>query len=154
MSIVETHRAVPTAGLAELLLFRVGAEFFGIALASAEKALESLGRETLPGMPPGMLGVASYRGSSLPVYAAKAILGTAATGDGVTLIVRGAGAQVGVVVDDVEDVILTDLGALRPLPGPVVSTDPVLLGVLRRGEELVAVCDPDALVRAARGARV
>ena len=95
MSIVETHRAVPTAGLAELLLFRVGAEFFGIALASAEKALESLGRETLPGMPPGMLGVASYRGSSLPVYAAKAILGTAATGDGVTLICARCGRSGG-----------------------------------------------------------
>jgi purine-binding chemotaxis protein CheW len=153
MSIVETHRAVPAAGLAELLLFRVGGEFFGIPLAHAEEAVESLAREPLPGMPPGMLGVAAYRGSPLPVYAARPVLGAAAAGDGVTLVVRGAGGRVGVVVDDVEDVIVTDLSALRPLPGPVASTDPVLLGVIRRGTELVAVCDPDALVRAVRGVR-
>jgi chemotaxis signal transduction protein len=87
------------------------------------------------------------------VYAAEQVFGIASgDGDKVTLIVRGRGGRVGVIVDDVEDVNIADLGALRPVPGPA-SAEPVLSGVLPRGAELVAVCDPDALVRACLGAR-
>jgi hypothetical protein len=52
----------------------------------------------------------------------------------------------------VQDVILVDLASLRPVPGPV-SAEPVVSGVLPRGGELVAICDPDALVRSCLGAR-
>jgi chemotaxis signal transduction protein len=122
-------------------------------LANAEEAVESLERHALPGMPRDMAGVAQYRGARLPVYAAEQVFGIASgDGDKVTLIVRGRGGRVGVIVDDVEDVIIADLGALRPVPGPA-SAEPVLSGVLPRGAELVAVCDPDALVRACLGAR-
>jgi len=141
------------AGPIEMLLFRVGAELFALPLVSSEEAIEGLASDPLPGMPPGMLGVARHRGGRLPVYAAAAALGVACgAAEPVTLVVRSDGARLGLVVDDVEDVIMTDLSALRPVPGPK-STDPVLRGVLPWEGTLVAVCDPEALVRACLGVR-
>src|SRR5664279_3436697 len=123
-------------------------------LANAEEAVESLARDALPGMPRDMAGVAQYRGARLPVYGAEQLFGIARGGgtDEVTLVVRGRGGRVGIIVDDVEDVIIADLSALRPVPGPATG-EPVLSGVLPRGGELVAVCDPDAVVRTCLGAR-
>jgi purine-binding chemotaxis protein CheW len=134
--------------MAELLLFRVGAERFAVALASAEEAVEGLGAHPVPGSVPGMLGMAPLRGGMLPVYAAESVLGVAPAADAaVTLIVRGAEGRAGLLIDDVEDVIVTDLSALRPVPG-ARGADPVLRGVTPHGDDLVAVCDADALVHA------
>jgi purine-binding chemotaxis protein CheW len=154
MTLIDVAGAVPLTGLAEFLLFRVGKEFFAMPLANAEEAVEALERHSLPGMPRDMAGVAQYRGARLPVYGAEQVFGIARVGgsDEVTLVVRGRGGRVGVIVDDVEDVILVDLASLRPVPGPA-SAEPVVSGVLPRGGELVAMCDPDALVRTCLGAR-
>ena len=133
--------------VAELLLFRVGGETFGVPLANAEEAVEALPVEPLPGMPAGMLGVSQLRGAMLRVYATGPLLGvTPGAGAQVTLIVRGRTGRAALIVDDVEDVIVTDLSSLRPVPGSG-GADPVLRGVLPRRGGLVAVCDPDAIVR-------
>lgn len=134
--------------MAELLLFRVGGENFAVALANAEEAVESLAVHPLPGSPPGMLGVTQLRGVMLPVYAAEPIFGVSAASEAnVTLIVRGELGRAGIVIDDVEDVIMADLATLRPVPG-ARGADPVLRGVAPHGADLVAVCDADALVHA------
>lgn len=136
------------ATMAELLLFRVGSEHFALALAQAEEAVESLAVHPLPGSPAGMLGVAQLRGAMLPVYAAEPLLGAAPAPDAnVTLVVRGQAGRAGIVIDDVEDVMMADLSTLRAVPG-ARGGDPVLRGVTPRGPELVAVCDADALVHA------
>ncbi|HUO52008.1 MAG TPA: chemotaxis protein CheW, partial [Gemmatimonadaceae bacterium] len=130
--------APPAAAVAELLLFTVGGEWFGVPLAAAEEALEELPLEPLPGMPAGMLGVAPLRGQMLSVYATRPLLGVApADGARVTLIVRGGGARVGLLIDDVEDVLVTDLAMLRPVPG-AGGADPVLRGVTAQDGRLVA----------------
>ncbi len=154
MSLIDVTHGAPLAGLAEFLLFRVGKEFFAMPLANAEEAVERLERHSLPGMPRDMAGVAQYRGMRLPVYGAEQVLEVARDGgdEDVTLVVRGKGGKVGVIVDDVEDVIIVDLSSIRAVPGATIG-EPVLSGVIPRGTELVAVCDPDALVRACLGAR-
>ena len=140
--------AAGVTGMAELLLFRVGEENFAVALANAEEAVESLAVHPLPGSPAGMLGVAPLRGVMLPIYAAEPLLGVAPAPDAnVTLIVRGHDGRAGIVIDDVEDVIVADLSSLRPVPG-ARGADPVLRGVTPHGEDLVAICDADALVHA------
>ena len=145
--------ALLATGLVEMLLFTVGRELFALPLVCAEEAVEGLRHEPLPGMPIGLLGVARHRGTRLPVYAALSALGVPGTAaDPVTLVVRTAAGRLGLIVDDVEDVIMADLSALRAVPGPK-STDPVLRGVLPWAGTLVAVCDPDALGRACLGGK-
>ena len=145
--------ATLAAGLVEMLLFRVDAELFALPLINSEEAVEALAHEPLPGMPAGMLGIARHRGARLTAYSAAFVLGVPCrSAEPVTLVVRAEGGRIGLVVDDVEDVIMADLTALRAAPGPR-STDPVLRGVLPWDGTLLAVCDPEALVRACLGGK-
>jgi len=68
------------------------------------------------------------------------------------LVVRGRGERIGFAVDDVEDVESVDTGALR-IPNGVDEGDGILVGVLRRGGDLVAVLDAAALVAACAAGR-
>ena len=137
----------------ELLLFRIGSERFALPLVNAEEAVESLHHEALPGMPAGMLGIAAHRGRRLPVYATRPLVGVEPAGaDPVTLVVQARAGRIGWLIDDVDDVIRVDLSSLRAVPGPA-SAEPVLRGVVQHGGELVAVCDPEVLVRACLGGK-
>jgi chemotaxis signal transduction protein len=60
-------------------------------------------------------------------------------------LMRAGARRVGVAVDDVDDVITLDLATVRPSPG-TEDPDGVLLGVVRQGNELIAIVDPDAIV--------
>lgn len=145
----------PDSGAAarELLLFRIGAEFFAVDLAAVEEAIEVPDVHHLPDMPSAMLGVFTLRGRMLPVYSPAACLDVAATTEAaVVLVMRGSGDQrVGLAVDDIEDVILLEPGMMHrpPMPDP---DDTVLIGVARHGTEPVGVVHAPSLIAACTAA--
>ena len=135
-------------GTEDLLTFHVGRERFATLLAAIEEAVEQPDVYRVPEMPDTMLGVFSLRGRLIPVCSPVRALGVALEGSTATVLLMRAGARrVGVAVDDVDDVIALDLSTVRPAPG-VDDTDGVLLGVVRQGNELIAIVDPDAIVAA------
>jgi chemotaxis signal transduction protein len=67
------------------------------------------------------------------------------------LIVRDAGGRIAIVADDVEDVLSLGDGEMRPVPAGNARDAAVVRGIVRRGSDLVAVVDLDALVAACRG---
>jgi purine-binding chemotaxis protein CheW len=144
-------------GVAELLMFRVGRELYAADLAAVEEAVELGDVRALPEMPPGMLGVFALRGRMTPLYSPAPALGVA-LGErcGVALLVRagrgGAARHVGLAIDDVEDVLAVNLATLRD-PPLADGADGLLLGLARRGAELVAVIDAEALVTACLSGR-
>jgi purine-binding chemotaxis protein CheW len=130
-----------------MLLFRVGRELFATRLAAALEAFERPPVDVLPEMPAGMLGVAMLRGEMLPVFSPERVLGARGEQpDGVLLVLPDGGRRIALAVDDVEDVIDVDSGALYPPPAD--AGDAVLIGLARHGRELVSILDADALVRA------
>lgn len=135
------------AARAPMLLLRLGDALFALDLRAADEAIEWPALDRLAEMPPTMLGVFPLRGQLVPVYTPERVLQTArAEHEGVVLVMRAAERRVGIAVDDVEDVIMIDCSRLlRP---PSADADKVLLGMVRRGEELVGVVDAAALVRA------
>jgi len=137
----------------ELLLFRIGAEFFAVDLAAVEEAIEVPDVHRLPDMPSAMLGVFTLRGRMLPVYSPAQCLDVSATTEAaVVLVMRRHGDQrVGLAVDDIEDVILLDPSMMHrpPMPDP---DDTVLLGVARHGAEPVGVVDAASLIAACTAA--
>ncbi|HEX6059468.1 MAG TPA: chemotaxis protein CheW, partial [Gemmatimonadaceae bacterium] len=148
------ERARQRAGIAQLLLFRVGDEWFATDLAAAEEAIELPQVHHVPEMPESMLGMFDLRGSMLPIYAPTRTLGVALrSASAATIVLRGADQRVGIAVDDVEDVFTLDLAQLRDLPGSD-DADGVVLGVARHGTDLVAVLDAEALVAACLSDRV
>lgn len=134
-----------TEGEVELLLFRVGAEAFAFDLAAAEEAVELDAVHPVPDMPDAMLGVFDLRGRLVPVYSPADALRTArGPGEGVLLLMRAEDRRVGIVVDDVQDVVVLGRTMLRPPPSG--EGDGLVLGVAFFGDELVTILDARALV--------
>lgn len=142
------ERARARVGSVELLLFRVGHELFAAPLASVEEAVELPAIRHLPEMADDMLGMFALRGRMMPIYSPSRPLGVSlGAAPTAALVVRAGAQRVALAVDDVDDVLDLDLGTLRDAPG-VEDADGILLGVARRGRDLVAVLDGDALVAA------
>lgn len=139
-------RARARAGSVELLLFRVGPELFAAPLASVEEVVELPVIRHLPEMADDMLGMFALRGRMVPIYSPSRSLGVSlGAAPTAALVVRAGAHRVALAVDDVDDVLDLDLGTLHDAPG-VEDADGILLGVARRGRDLVAVLDGDALV--------
>lgn len=137
-----------TAILTELLLLRQGAEYFALELTAAVEARELPALAPLPDAPASLLGMLTDRGAAMPVFSASRILEVEGrgAGDEVLVIVRDGDRQVGLVVDEVEDVIMVDLTTMqRPMDS--MRGDGVVRGVVHAGSRLVAVLDASAVVR-------
>ena len=147
MTAIGDSEAETTATLAELLLMRQGDEYFALALTSAVKAMERPELAPMPEAPPSLLGMLSIDGRAIPVFAASRILEVDGGGAGeeVLVIVRDGERQVGLVVDEVEDVIMADLTTMHQ-PMNSMRGMGIVRGVVRSGSRLVAVLDARAIV--------
>jgi len=139
---------IANAMLTELLLLRQGAEFFALELTAAVEAMELPALAPLPDAPASLLGMLTERGSAIPVFSASRILEVEGRGQGseVLVIVRDGDRQVGLVVDEVEDVIMADLTTMqRPMDS--MRANGVVRGVVHADGRLVAVLDARIVVR-------
>ncbi len=134
-------------GAERLLVFRVGAERFGVALASVREVVDSPVVNRLPDPAEALLGVATVRGELIPLYDAGIILGLgkASAGPGAALLFAVGARRVALAIDDVFDPVVVDEPELRPMPG-AAAPDAIIRGLVRRGTDLVAVLDDAALV--------
>lgn len=136
------------AGLCETLVFRVAAERFAIDLAAVEEAIELPSVHHLPEMPEHLLGVFELRGRLVPIYSPQRVLNVALAHEAAAVLVLRAGdKRLGLAVDDVDDVLTIDGAAVRRAPIPE-NDDNVLLGVIRRGADLLALVDAQSLAQA------
>jgi len=136
-----------------MLVFRVGGERFALPLASVNEVIEMPPVQTLPDSSDRVLGVATLRGELVSMYDPRPLLQAGAVDTHeMALLFTMENRRVGLAIDDVFDPIVIEPDDVRPAPG-VEATDSVLLGVVRRGTELVGVLDADALLRALREER-
>jgi len=118
----------PTSG-SELLVFRAGPERFALAVAGLESVIDMPPVRALPGMPPGMLGVAELRGSLVPVYSPARVLNVAVDDVTAAILVRtgqrgrpGAGRRIAIAVSGAEGVTAYDPSAWSGVGGPTPHT--------------------------------
>lgn len=145
------ERARVRSGRAELLVFRVGNERFGVELSAVEEVIDLPVIHHVPEMPPAFLGVISVRGLLTPAYSPHAVLGLPLASGEAALIFRRGRTRAGIVIDDVDDAATVDLGALRGAPG-LDESGGVVLGVVRHADALLALVDADALIAACQAA--
>lgn len=135
-------------GSVSLLLFRLGRELFAAELAAIEEAVETPVVHPLPEMRGVLRGAFEHRGRMIALYTPAPILGHPAAPDvPVALVARAGERRIGLIVDDVEDVMHLDLAHLHD-PPMLGHADGVLLGVARHGAALVALVDVEALLAA------
>ena len=140
-------RARGRIGKADILVFRVGAERFGVDLAAVEEAIDLPAVQFVPEMPPAMLGVTTVRGGLTAVYAPHSALGLPLTKPTSALIFRRGRWRLALVVSEVDDVTTIDLAELRD-SHELDAGEGLVLGVARHGGVLLALLDADALLAA------
>lgn len=164
------ERVRARSGTAELLAFRAGGERFAFDVRALDEAIDTpvLERSPLAG-PHGAASASSaltrqggaaraettaieiFRGiarvakQSIPVFDTARLLGTTGTATGGQLLVMRSGARrIGLLADEVDDVVTIDLSTIKP--SPVDVGDELLLGVTWDGAEVTGILDARALI--------
>jgi purine-binding chemotaxis protein CheW len=132
-------------GLAQLLVFRVAGELFGVELVTAEEALDMPALHLLPSMPQTMLGVFTLRGALVSVFEPHVMLGIGCRRPATAVVFCGGERRIAIATDDVDDVVTVDLGTVRDAPG-ARAKDGTLLGIVHRGPDLIALIDAEMLI--------
>lgn len=137
-------------GVARLLVFRIGAERFGIALEAVDEVIDAPAVQSIPDAPATVLGVATIRGELITVYDPRPLLRVEGTLDGAALLFGREDRRFGLAIDDVYDAIRIEEGDVLKAPGGGAdASDGVLVGLIRRDGELIGILDANALLDAA-----
>ena len=136
-------------GPERLILFRVGGEQFALPMSDVDEVIDAPVIQHLPDAGPATLGIAGVRGVFVTVYDARPILCVDGGTMGAALLFVRDDRRVGLAIDDVFDPLTVGQEELRPVPG---ASDGIVIGLVRRGSQLVAVLDTQALLDAAAGA--
>lgn len=135
-------------GFARLLVFQLGAERFAVALESVDEVIDAPAVQPLPGARPAVRGIAAIHGAMVTVYDARPLLDVGGGTDAAALLFTRGGRRIALGVDEVFDAIAVAKGELRAAPH-AGAADGVVIGLIRRENELVAVLDANALLDAA-----
>ena len=136
--------------MTDLLVFRVGPELFATELRAVEEAVDLTGVQQVGATSGTARAILTLRGSLVPLFSPATALGVPLGEATMALVVRDGRTRIAIAADDVDDVLVIREGELRPLPATDGREASILRGVVRRGGDLVALVDLDALVAACR----
>lgn len=102
----------------QLVAFRTGTQEFAFDILQVERILRWQQPSALPGAPGFLEGMVQHDGSALPVVDLRKRLGLPATVDDDTriVVITMGGEGVGVVVDEVREVMRVDAGVIAAPP--------------------------------------
>jgi len=135
-----------------VLVFRMGHERFGIPLSDVHEVLDAQPIQRVPDASTAVLGVTSIRGALTTVYDVRSLLSSGGKADGALLVFDRGDRRIAVAIDDVFDATVVEPSEVLSVPRRAAS-DGLLTGMLRRGSELVAILDTNALLTAATSDR-
>jgi purine-binding chemotaxis protein CheW len=145
---------------AHFLVFRLGADEFGLPIESVDEVGEVPAQITrLPKPPKFLEGVVNLRGDVLPVVDQRRRFDMPAAVDvqGRRLVVvRSEGQRAGLIVDGVSDVLRVPAGSVEPAPSLTDEIARLVRGVLNleKAQRMVLVLDPSELLTPAERGRL
>ncbi len=135
-----------------LCTFVLDGRLFGIDADAVIEVTRPLPLTPLPLAPPALRGLVNLRGQILPAVDLRACLGRPA-GDGgrsAVIVIRSADGEVGLLVDEVCDVIEPDPRTFEPAPVAVgEAAGDLLRGVYKLPHGLLVVLDAHAALQRA-----
>jgi purine-binding chemotaxis protein CheW len=134
-------------GATRMLVFRVGSERFALPLGAVNEVVDMPEVQRLPDASTDILGIATLRGEVVSIHDPRVLLNAGDDPYAMVLLFETDTRRVGLAIDDVYDPMLIEADEIRSAPG-ADAADGVLLGVVRRGTDLIGVLDDDALLRA------
>jgi purine-binding chemotaxis protein CheW len=130
--------------VSQLVVFGLGREEYALPIEQVQEIIRAVEPRTLPHADPGLLGVINLRGVTIPVFDLALVLGgSPQEGDGKIIVIEGESQRVGIVVDEVSEVLTV---SDQQLEEPPVG-DPRLSAIAKVDERLIVLVDPTALLR-------
>lgn len=133
----------------QLVVFHVGSERYAVPTVHVREIIRYAEPRSIASPDPSVRGIISLRGHTVEVVDVAQRLGLPgqdAEGTMAKIVILDApGSSGGIVVDDVDEVIAVPAAAIEAAPD---SSDAAAGGIVRLGEELVVMLDPQALAPA------
>ncbi len=143
----------------QLVAFRLGAEEYAVPVQNVEGIIKLADPTKVPGSPAFIRGVMNLRGKVISILDLRARFAMGSReneDDSRVLVVQHDGKNVGILVDEVSEVMTVETSAIQPPPPEVVATknraieglckvDDRLIIILDLGAVLEDSVDPDAV---------
>ena len=147
MSSADYSGRFPSHATLEIIAFHLGDQQFCIKTTSIREIRGWAAATPLPHAPPHVLGVMNLRGSVIPVIDLAARLGMAGTIDSsrsAIVVVEVGQGVVGLVVDQVSDILSVGADRIQPMPDFGANFDPAYAhGILALERGIVCFLDLD-----------
>lgn len=126
----------------QLVVFRLGKEEYAVSIAQVKEIIHYNGATRIPNTPEYMEGIINLRGKVIPVIELAARFGGAANTeiDRHVVIVETVGQEVGIVVDEVTEVIRLQEAVIEPAPTMTGNSDYVR-GIGKENNRLLILLD-------------
>jgi purine-binding chemotaxis protein CheW len=131
----------------QLVVFSLGAEEYALPIAAVHEIIRFSEPRSVASEVAWIRGVIGLRGKIIPIFdlAARLQLTGGDTQPGKIVILETGTGQVGVMVDEVEEVLTTDSSQLEPVP--TANTD-TIEAIAKIGDRLVILRNPEGLFAA------
>jgi purine-binding chemotaxis protein CheW len=131
----------------QLVVFSLGAEEYALPIAAVHEIIRFSEPRSVASEVAWIRGVIGLRGKIIPIFDLAARLELAATErePGKIVILETGGGQVGVMVDEVEEVLTLDPEQLEPVPTANVDT---IDAIAKIDDRLVILLNPEGLFAA------
>ncbi len=138
------------ASARQLVVFAMHGEEYALPISSVREVIRFAPPRSVASGDPSLRGVINLRGSILPVYDLRPVLGlgTAADGGGKIVIAALGETMAGVIVDEVTEVLTVEAAEFEQLPA---AANDAVEGVVRHGERLIVILDPARIVTPTEG---
>jgi purine-binding chemotaxis protein CheW len=140
---------VANSGYLEIISFHLGKQVFCVNIMSVREIRGWAPSTTLPHSPPHVLGVINLRGSVIPVIDMAIRLGLPAikpTERSAIIVTNIAGKLVGLLVENVSDMITVNNADLQPAPDVLPAAERALTrAIIPVDEQMICYLDLDAL---------
>jgi purine-binding chemotaxis protein CheW len=132
------------------LAFRLGDETYGLEILKVREVITMMDITHVPRTPAFIKGVINLRGRVIAVTDLRTKFGmpaVAATAERCIVVVNVAGLEMGLIVDNVSEVLDVAADAIEDTPsfGAGVSTD-FILGIGKTGEKVTILLDVDKVL--------
>ena len=129
----------------QLVLFSLGNEEYAISITQVKEIVQYEGTTKVPGTPEYMEGIINLRGKVLPLIdlAKRLALTAGKNSNRRALVIETAGREIGIVVDEVTEVIRLRDSAIAPLPATTKKR--YLRGIGKEEKRLLILLDVDEL---------
>jgi purine-binding chemotaxis protein CheW len=129
----------------QVVVFELASEHFGVNIAAVESIIKMQGITRMPRSPHFVEGVTNLRGKVLPVVDLRTRFGLPAqeaSKDSRIVVVTISGAEVGMVVDGVSEVLTVPADAVEPAPAIVTTVESTFItGIAKLDGRLVILLD-------------